>query len=463
MSLYPRPFVRLAIIAAMILGGCAGSEEPSSDAQRERSGGDGTVFVDGTGAFAQALPSLDAEERRAFSVGNNFFNDNWVTAPASTEGRDGLGPLFNAQSCSSCHEFDGRGEPPATVEDPVRGLLLRLSIPGPDGTGQPEPTYGSQLQDRAINDVTPEGRIVITTTDIEGRFADGTAYRLAAPSYSIEGLGYGPLDPAVTISPRIAPAVFGVGLLEAVAEDTIVARADPQDRDGDGISGRPNRVPAGNGSSVLGRFGWKANVASVDAQNAGALHGDIGITSTQHPKQHCTDPQTACLGAVDGGRPEVDDAKLGRITFYTRTLAVPARRHVGRTDTDAGERLFGKLGCAACHVPRLRTAQQAALPQLASQNIRPYTDLLLHDMGAALADGQANFQASGSEWRTAPLWGIGLVEKINGHTRFLHDGRARNLEEAILWHGGEAAAAQRGYLKLSAAQRSDLLAFVQSL
>ena len=213
---------------------------------------------------------------------------------------------------------------------------------------------------------------------------------------------------------------------------------------------------------VIGRFGWKANVATVEQQTAGAFHGDIGITSTLHPEQDCTDAQPECRAAIDGGQPELDDAKLERVTFYTRTLAVPARRDVGDPETDAGARLFDELGCSSCHRPELHTGE-AEIAATSNQTIRPYTDLLLHDMGEGLADDRPDGEASGSEWRTAPLWGIGLIDDVNGHTRLLHDGRARNVEEAILWHGGEAAAAQARFVQLDASARAQLLAFLDSL
>jgi CxxC motif-containing protein (DUF1111 family) len=426
------------------------------------SGGDATVFSEGRQAFSLSLPSLTNTQTRAFAVGNNFFNDNWVTAPASTAGRDGLGPLFNAQACSSCHAFDGRAAPPLDDDDPERGLLLRLSIPLPDGSTAPEPTYGGQLQDRAINGVSPEGRIEIDWTVVPGEFADGTPFELTAPTYRIVDLGYGPLADDVLISPRIAPAVFGVGLLEAVPGAVIESLADPDDTDGDGISGRVNWLPGTDGSMVVGRFGWKANVATVRQQNAGAFHGDIGITSSVHPDQDCTPAEPDCAAALGGGEPEVDDAKLDRVTFYTRTLAVPARRSVGDPNTDAGERLFGSIGCSACHTPTLTTGD-SDVPALSNQTIRPYTDLLIHDMGPALADERPDGSASGSEWRTAPLWGIGLVDDVNGHTRFLHDGRARSLVEAIVWHGGEAQASRDGFAELSESDRRALVAFLESL
>ena len=433
-----------------------------TDDQLALSGGDATVFVEGSTAFSQSVPGLDREDNRAFSVGNNFFNDNWVTAPASTAGRDGLGPLFNAQSCSSCHLFDGRAAPPANNDDAERGLLLRLSIIGPDGTPVAEPTYGDQLQDRAITDVPVEGRIVIDYAEVPGQYTDGTAYSLLKPTYSIVDLGYGPLVDGVMISPRIAPAVFGVGLLEAVDEATVVGAADPDDADGDGISGRPNMIVGADGSSVLGRFGWKANVPTVNDQNAGAFLGDIGITTPVRTEENCTQVQVECQQAINGGTPEVDELKLGRVTFYTRTLAVPARRDIGLVDTTAGEVLFAAAGCASCHSPQLVTGK-SDIAQLSEQTIRPYTDLLIHDMGEGLADGRPDQSATGTEWRTAPLWGIGLVDDVNGHSRYLHDGRARNLEEAILWHGGEGEASRDAFVELTADARRQLLMFLESL
>ncbi|MCP9490104.1 MAG: c-type cytochrome [Solirubrobacteraceae bacterium MAG38_C4-C5] len=450
-------------------GGAPTDEDPGAALS---GGADATVFDTSPSAFALPLRKLGRLERRAFAVGNSFFNDNWVTAPASTEARDGLGPTFNAQSCSSCHFKDGRGQPPQGPEDPERGLLLRLSIPGPDGQPRPVPVYGSQLQDRAISGVSPEGSVAITHVPRRGSYADGTRYTLLEPRYAIAGAAFGPIPADVMTSPRVAPPVFGTGLLEAVAEEDIVALADPTDADGDGISGRANRVPDAasattselgpEGGTALGRFGWKANVPDVEQQNAQAFHGDIGVTSPLFTDQNCPEGQEGCADAPAGGRPEIDEQRLGRVTFYVRTLAVPARRGVGDPTTTRGEDTFRELGCAACHLPELQTGP-SDVPGLSNQAIRPYTDLLLHDMGPGLADGRPDGLASGSEWRTAPLWGIGLTETVNGHTRFLHDGRARNLEEAILWHGGEAAGAQRRFRALPRDDREALLAFLRSL
>jgi CxxC motif-containing protein (DUF1111 family) len=460
-----RGFV-LAAAVILIATSCSSSSKPraTDDAVgEERSGGSATVIDASSNAFALGIPTLDRAERRAFAVGNSFFNDNWVTAPASTEGRDGLGPLFNAQSCSTCHFHDGRARPPLTDDDPRRGLLFRLSVPGKPGEDPPDPVYGGQLQDRAIHGVPAEGTIRITNTEIPGRYADGTPYTLLAPKYDFVDLGYGPLARDVMVSPRIAPAVFGVGLLEAVPEAEIVGHADPDDENGDGISGRPNRVRNVKTDRLeLGRFGWKANVPTVEQQNAGAFNGDIGITSSVFPATLCTDAQKACTAAPSGGEPEIDDHKLGRVTFYTRTLAVPARRDVADDEVVQGEELFRAAACSSCHLPTLHTGD-SDIEALTDQTIHPFTDLLLHDMGPGLADRRPDGLASGSEWRTAPLWGIGLTEIVNRHTRFLHDGRARNLTEAILWHGGEAEAAKERFRRMSRDDRDALITYLESL
>ena len=442
----------------------ATAEPAASLAEKEASGGAATVHNTGQQAFSQPVPGLDDDQKRAHAVGNNFFNDNWVTAPASTTARDGLGPLFNAQSCSSCHFKDGRGAPMTAESPEERGLLLRLSVPGDGDHGGPvpHPAYGGQLQDRAINGVPVEGSVQIATREIRGTFDDGTPYTLEAPEYSVADLAYGPLGADTMIGPRIAPPVFGDGLLEAVPDELIRDLAAQQADEGV-VSGRPNLVwSPSTQATEIGRFGWKANVASVADQTAGAFLGDIGITSRLHREQDCTPLQVLCLAATGGGDPEISDEKLDRVIFYTRTLAVPARRDIDDPAASRGEASFGELGCSACHVSQLRTGR-TDVESLSGQTIRPYTDLLLHDMGDGLADNRPDFAASGSEWRTAPLWGIGLTDEVNGHTRFLHDGRARNLTEAILWHGGEAQAARDGFLRMSADERDDLIAFLNSL
>lgn len=458
----------VAVAWTLVFVSC-GSDDPVAptvtlDAQL---GGDTTRDDASQNAFGFAAPHLTSEENRRFEIGDSFFTSNWVTAPSSTDNRDGLGPTFNAQACSSCHLLDGRGAPPDPGEKGRVGLLLRLSVPGRDPTtGAPfgEPAYGGQLQDRAILDVPAEGHIDLTYQTVPGTYGDGVPFELRAPTFQIVDLAFGPLATGTMVSPRLAPQVIGVGLLEAVPAETITNAADPDDENGDGISGRPNMVfDERAGAPALGRFGWKANVATVEQQVAGAFHGDIGITSSLHPEENCPSPQLACAAAPDGGKPELTDDRLGNVTFYNRTLAVPALRGVDTAPVKDGAAVFQDLGCAGCHTSTLQTGS-SDINTLANQTIHPYTDLLLHDMGPGLADGRPDFDASGSEWRTPPLWGLGLIDDVAPHGRFLlHDGRARSIGEAILWHGGEAEASKERFRTADASKRNALLAFLEAL
>ena len=374
--------------------------------------------------------------------------------------------MFNAQACSSCHVLDGRGVPPTPTGDTVPiGLLLRLSVPGETPTGAPadHPVYGGQLQDRSVLGVPAEGTLDVSFTTVEGTYADGTPYTLVAPTFAIGDPQFGELGDDTMFSPRLAPQVIGMGLLEEIPADDILAAADPDDTDGDGISGRPNRVwDEGAEALVLGRFGWKANVATVEQQIAGAFHGDLGITSSLHPEQDCTDVQEACAAAIGGGDPELIDEQLANVTFYGRTLSVPAMRDVDSPEVIDGAALFDSFGCASCHTPTHHTGD-SDVATLANQEIHPYTDLLLHDMGPGLADGRPDFEATGEEWRTPPLWGIGLVDDLAGARYLLHDGRAATIEEAILWHGGEGEDAATAFREAAVEDRRRLLAFVEAL
>ena len=429
-------------------------------------GGQASIYDVTPNAFAQPAPGLDRDQELLFFVGNSFFNQNWVSAPASTEARDGLGPLFNARSCAGCHFKDGRGRPPLTDTEAGTGLLLRVSIPVPTegGNQRPDPAYGGQIQDFSLPGIPPEATLVVDRKDIAGTFADGSGYALEEPAYRLTALGYGEPHPELQVSPRVAPQMIGMGLLEAVPEEQILSRADPDDRDGDGISGKPNRVPDhASGQPALGRFGWKASQPTVLQQTAGAFLADMGITTHLLPEESCTPIQDACLRALGGGRPEIAEDDLMKVVLYASSLAVPAMRDPEEPEVIRGSRTFDELGCAGCHIRTLATGPHPTIPALSNQRIHPYTDLLLHDMGEPLADGRADFEATGREWRTPPLWGIGLFETVNGHTRYLHDGRARNMSEAILWHGGEAAPARDRYRELSARDRAALLLFLGSL
>lgn len=459
------PLLRPWIIALVAACGASDGGEPES-ADDPRSGGDTTVFDDTRAAFSLPAANLHGDRRDPFFVGNAIFNRGWVSAVASVADFDGLGPLFNATNCSGCHFKDGRGRPPEEPNEAFLSMLIRLSVPGRGPHGEPldEPTYGGQLQGEGILGVPPEGFARISYEDVPGTYADGAPYALRRPSYTVDRLGYGPLAPDAMMSARTAPFLIGLGLLQAVPESAILAVADPDDRDGDGISGRPNRVwDVERQATALGRFGWKANQPSLLQQNAGAFNGDMGITSTLFPAEGCTTIQTACARAATGPTPQLGEPLLQDVTFYTATLAVPARRDVADPAVRRGRTLFETSGCARCHVPTFETGTFGGFPELSGQIIHPYTDLLLHDMGEELADHRPDFEASGTEWRTPPLWGIGLVHTVNRHTLLLHDGRARGFAEAILWHGGEAERARETFRSMPKADRDALVRFLESL
>lgn len=436
------------------------------------SGGATTIARQDERAFRMPLANLTPQGRLDFAVGNSFFRSPWVIAPSTTTARDGLGPLFNTNACQNCHVNDGRGHPASVGDSNAVSMLVRVSLP--DGAGAPEtlatlgvipePVYGTQLQDMAVPGVPPEARVRLEWRSSMVTFADGHTVELREPSLRIDQLGYGALHPDTQFSVRIAPPMIGLGLLEAIPESAIRANADPEDSDGNGISGRPNEVwDLTEQRTRLGRFGWKAGQPSLNQQNAHALLNDMGLTTTLLPRDECSERQIECRQAPHGGEPEVADNILASVLFYTRNVAVPKRRDVADSQVLTGKTLFHQAGCAGCHTPTFTTGPDAAQPELANQLIWPYTDLLLHDMGEGLADGRGEFQATGREWRTTPLWGIGLTETIGGRSEFLHDGRARTLLEAILWHGGEATQARDRVLTFDAKQRAALLAFLQSL
>jgi CxxC motif-containing protein (DUF1111 family) len=465
---------RLVVTSTLFISLCCAVIQPAASHTAPvwlttQLGGETTLNIANENAFAFPLSTLPTTELRKFTFGNRMFNTNWVVAPASVGALDGLGPLFNRVSCSSCHTRDGRGRPPEQAGEPLESMLIRLSIPGMNAQGgvQPVPHYGDQLNEKAITGVPAEGRTLVTYTAREGHYVDGARYSLVTPSYEFVALNYGPLPQDVQFSPRVATPMVGLGLLEAIADETLLALTDPNDANGDGISGRVNNVwDYLANKTVIGRFGWKANQPSLRQQNASAALGDIGITTRMFPAQNVMEGQYATATAPSGGsynEPEMKDEFFERLTFYTQTLAVPAARHVDDPKMRAGAVQFETIGCSSCHVPTLKTGTHRDVPQLSNQIIHPFTDLLLHDMGDELADGRADFEATGREWRTSPLWGIGLTETVNRHTRFLHDGRARSLEEAVLWHGGEASKARDRFMHLNKAQRAALLMFLENI
>lgn len=445
----------------------------STHAYEVKSGGNTSVKKNGANAYSLPAANLPLSKRLDFSVGNSFFKNPWVQAPASTDARDGLGPLFNTNGCQNCHIKDGRGHPPEQVDIHAVSMLVRLSIPAMTAEQKkafildgaiPEPTYGGQLQDFALQDQKPEGKINISYSDVKVQFTDGTEVTLRKPKLEITELGYGEMHPDTQFSARVAPPMIGLGLLESIADETLQSWADEQDADKDGISGKLNKVwDIEKDGFSIGRFGWKAGQPTLMQQNAAAFNGDVGLTSHLFPNENCTANQSICNDLPNGGSPEVSENILDFVEFYSQHLAVPIRRNSKDEQVKLGQKLFASSGCESCHKTNVKTAKRADLPALSEQTIHPYTDLLLHDMGEGLADNRPEYLANGREWRTAPLWGIGYTKEVNGHTYFLHDGRARNLMEAVLWHGGEAETAKQKVLTLNQKERDALIAFLNSL
>ena len=449
----------------------------------ERTAGAATVRARlNADAFSQPSGNIPFEEELTFKVGNGLFRKLWVSSPSSTLASDGLGPLFNARSCQRCHIKDGRGHPPEPGDSNATSMLMRVSIPDPasyaDKTDDleqflatlPDPNYGKQIQDFGVQGYPSEAQINITYTEQTVQLSDGEAVSLRHPTYTLTDLNYGPLSPDIMLSPRIAPQMIGLGLLEAIPAADIIANADPDDLDGDGISGRPNIVWSKEfDQPMLGRFGLKAGNPTIRQQSADAFAGDIGISSPLNPNGagECTDLQVDCQDAIHGDGDdrahEIDDEILDLVTFYSRNLAVPARREVNDPQVLRGKEIFHSTGCASCHAPSYVTHRLENQPEQSFQLIWPYTDMLLHDMGEGLADHRPDAQANGNEWRTPPLWGVGMTEQVNGHTYFLHDGRARSLLEAILWHGGEADAQRDAVIDMAKEDRDALIKFVESL
>jgi CxxC motif-containing protein (DUF1111 family) len=428
---------------------------PTVDPAEMFSGGGTTTFIFSSQAFSNPASNLSMTTLEKHLEGDLNFEQNFVKAPAPVN--SGLGPLFNNVSCINCHIADGKGRPPFGGEA-LETMLLRISV---DGTGinggpNPVPGFGGQLQDKSIFGYEPEGNVIISYTEISGNYPDGTPYSLRKPTYQLVGQ----VPSGVNISPRVAPFVFGLGLLEAISEADILAKADELDSDGDGISGKPNYVWNDKSNSAsLGRFGWKANQPNLYQQSAAAYVNDMGITNPLYQLENCHN-NAVCDTLSDD--PEITDEILESVELYVQTLAVPGRRNFDNANVIAGKELFKNIGCAGCHTPEFTTGNHP-VSELSSQRIFPYTDLLLHNLGEELADNRTDFRADGKEWRTPPLWGIGLVSVVNGHTNFLHDGRARSLEEAILWHGGEAEQSKNDFVNLKKSDREKILIFLNSL
>ncbi|MCA9524454.1 MAG: c-type cytochrome [Myxococcales bacterium] len=399
-------------LITVLLGGCLGG---APDAKK---------------SFDAPLEGLTQAQRGAFILGDAAFNRMFTA-------ETGLGPVFNAPSCSSCHVRDGRGHPAFRVTrfglgDPTSAASFDylLDLGGP------------QLQNRAIVGYLPE---------------------------SLPDL------PGVVTSSRIAPQLAGLGLIEAIDDTEILSRADPDDLDGDGISGRPNYVvpppffvanPTNSTTfdgRYLGRFGWKATGINLVQQVALDYHDNIGITSDRLPTD-LTNPIVGPTGGDPAPDPEISAATVQNVAFYLSVLRPPSRRDETDAEVVQGEGLFTQLGCASCHVPELRTSKKAAIELLRDKPVPLYSDLLLHDMGPDLADNYPEGDATGREFRTPPLWGLGIIKSTQGGRAFyLHDGRTSDLREVIKVHGGEAERSRTAFFELSETEKDALIAFLKSL
>jgi CxxC motif-containing protein (DUF1111 family) len=492
------------------------------------SGGDATLFISDEGAFS-TRPDPIADD---FTLDGNFTSGDHIFRTPHED----AGPLLNTSNCQGCHLNDGRGVLPNSIDQPFTSMLVKIG----NSLGAPDPIYGNQLQTFAeqsfsTSDFTSgwpsyngsingdvllgEAYTYIEFEEIAGSYPDGSSYSLRNPIYKTKDLSFGDFTADIRFSPRVAPQVFGVGLLEAIPEEYILALADDDDTNSDGISGRASMVTdLSRNETRLGRFTYKGQTPSVLQQGAAAYQGDIGITSSLFPDEPCTEAQIACLTVAErekkvGDQNDISDLEMAQVEFYNRVLGVPARRGFDSVNAQwdinisAGRQQFFETGCIDCHTPRHVTGEAegsvlgeisfsglqenaAPIEMLSNQTIFPYTDLLLHDMGGScivtretadeasctageecmyvqrcegLADGLTQGMASGSEWKTPPLWGIGLVQTVNAKASFLHDGRARTIEEAVLWHGGEAQNSLTAFKQLSSEQRSQVLAFIESL
>lgn len=487
----------IILFSAIMLSACTQKDDsfaPPFDPAENKPGGDTTVSIKPFASFEHPAANLPQSLRPDFHAGKALANQPWVKAPTVTTMRDGLGPLYNSRTCLMCHIKGGKGFVPENGEIPMLSSLVRLSIPATNSPEHqamlqhhgviPHPIYGDQVQgqstslahqlrhsqkdnDQLKHDIAPEAYVFIDWQFSEFVYPDGHKVRLRKPQLRFENLGYGELGEDTLTSLRLAPPIHGMGLIELIPQAEITALADENDRNQDGISGRVNHIWDNETEQIVaGRFGWKANKPSVKVQTAAAFNGDVGISTTLFPGQPCSSQQTACLKAPTGNdvqNVELADDLLDLVVNFNRNLAPVERRNTNHPDVIKGRNYFYQAGCQQCHNPGFTTQSSEQNPHLGNQKIWPYSDFLIHDMGPDLADNRPDFTASGSEWRTAPLWGIGIQEQVNGSKALLHDGRAQTIEEAILWHGGEAAAVKATFISFEQAKRDALIQFVESL
>ena len=467
--------------ATLLLPGTALLALDTNPSGRELSGGALTVNDATATAYSHPAANLTAEQTELFALGHQMFHNRWAFFWFENA-IFGRGPTSNAQACTTCHDGNGRGMAPGDAAvtqpdgehldqnitvpfEPAPNAVIRVSLPGTDQHNGPRfhPHYGDQLQIFGVKGVVPaEASFEVRWQHHLVTLQDGTEVQLREPELHISDLAFGPLGEGAMTGLRRSPPVFGLGLLEAVPQSTIdelAARAKP-----DGIAGRVNYVwDPETQQTVAGRFGLKANHPSLREQIAVAFFNDIGLSSPLFPDQNCPEIQASCEEQMLFATPEITPLRLAGTELYLRALAVPARRNIDDPQVKRGEAIFESARCAICHVPELRTGEFEAFPQAANQRIQPYTDLLVHDMGEGLADNRPDYLASGRDWRTPPLWGIGLSKTVNSAHNFLHDGRARTFEEAILWHGGEAQVSRDTYANLDKGDRDALIAFLMSL
>ncbi len=424
--------------------------------------------------FSKPLGGLTNKEQDTFMLGKSFFRIPWVEAPAATTARDGLGPLFNSNTCVHCHPHNGQARMKNENGDIARGYVTRLSIPSNNSYEHkelikyagfvPEPMYGAQISVNGSKDVPFEAKPIVQYQNKYITYKDGQTVVLSKPVHGIntqlEELGYGDMHKEISITNRMGQALVGLGLLDALTDEQILVNQDIEDKNGDGISGKANIVYSPKHKDFrVGRFTWKASAPSVLHQSAGAASNDMSLTTSLFPKENCTKFQVECLKAPRGdvnrqGGEEFDltDQRLEAIAFYLTSLKVP-KSTITQKD---GEKLFDEIGCIKCHIPSFTLEN--------GYKFKPFTDMLLHDMGEDLSDGRTEFLASPNEWRTAPLWNVGKYKiALQEEPNLLHDGRAKTIEEAILWHGGEAQKTKEQFMNLNEQQREQLIKYVEEL
>ena len=438
-------------------------------------GGETSNQVENKNSFSLSSRNLEEHMRINFLVGNALFERMWEDSSISKNiAKDGLGPFFSARSCESCHINDGRGHIPLTNKEDKISVVIQISQNIEQSNDYikniDDDTYGGQISEFAVKDVLKEADIIIDYKYSLEMYEDGRVVELRRPIIKIDNLNYGEFNESTTFSARIAQPMIGLGLIENISDQSLLMNEDIDDTNKDGVSGKANKVwDIQKEKLEIGRFGWKAAQPSVYQQTADAFYHDMGLSNKLYSNPfNCTSKQEECTKAISGNSEEYDDLEvssdqLDLVTFYSSQLGVPARRNIDAENVKKGKEIFFALNCNSCHVESFTTGDSGSHANLNNQIIYPYSDFLLHDMGESLSDGVSEFLAQGSEWRTPPLWGIGLTNVVSDEYGYLHDGRARTIEEAILRHGGEANEIIQNYKKLKKYEVNQLLSFINSL